>query len=242
MSLNPLTQFVVKSIYKINFYGYDISITNSSLYMFFAVFLFWSFYRLMYKNPQMIPTRPQAFVETIYFLVLDMVESNIGKAGKKFLPLIFSIFIFILLCNILGMLPYGFTVTSQLILTYALAMLVFITILIYGFMKHGLKFFSLFLPKGTPVFLIPLMIIIELFSFLAKPISLTIRLSANMIAGHILIKVIAGFIVTGLIFIKPLPIPLVVILIGFEICVAILQAYIFAILSCVYLNDAVNLH
>jgi F-type H+-transporting ATPase subunit a len=242
MSLNPLTQFVVKSIYKINFYGYDISITNSSLYMFFAVFLFWSFYRLMYKNPQMIPTRAQAFVETIYFLVLDMVESNIGKAGKKFLPLIFSIFIFILLCNILGMLPYGFTVTSQLILTYALAMLVFITILIYGFMKHGLKFFSLFLPKGTPVFLIPLMIIIELFSFLAKPISLTIRLSANMIAGHILIKVIAGFIVTGLIFIKPLPIPLVIILIGFEICVAILQAYIFAILSCVYLNDAVNLH
>ena len=154
MSLNPLTQFAVKSIYKINFYGYDISITNSSLSMFVAVLLFWSFYRFMYRNPQTIPTRPQAFIETIYFLVLDIVESNIGKTGKKFLPLIFSIFIFVLLCNVLGMLPYGFTVTSQLIITYSLAMLVFMTRLIYGFMKHGLKFFSLFLLFSLYFFII----------------------------------------------------------------------------------------
>jgi F-type H+-transporting ATPase subunit a len=242
MSHNPLIQFSINQIVTINFYGYDFSITNSSLYMAAAILLPTFFYLFMYRNAKTIPTRSQAFVEMIYLAVLDMVDYNIGKTGRKFLPFILSIFIFVLLCNLLGMLPYGFTATSQLIVTYLLAMIVFLTIVIYGFIKHGLKFFSLFIPKGTPVFLLPLMFIIEFFSFLARPISLSIRLCANIIAGHILIKVIAGFIITGLVFIKPLPIPLLVILIGFEIFVAILQAYIFVILSCVYLNDAVNLH
>jgi F-type H+-transporting ATPase subunit a len=199
-------------------------------------------YFTMYSNPQTIPSRSQAFIEMVYLMVDDMVISNIGQKGKKFFPLIFTMFIFILLCNLIGMLPYGFTVTSQLIVTYILSMIIFFIMVIYGIVKHGWKFFSIFLPKGTPIFLIPLMLLVEIFSFLAKPISLSLRLCANMIAGHILMKVIAGFIVTGLIFLKPLPIPLVSISIGFEIFVAILQAYIFAILSCVYINDVVNLH
>jgi F-type H+-transporting ATPase subunit a len=240
--VNPLLQFKIIELYKIDFFGYDISFTNSSLFMTLALSTMFFTYFLVFRNPKIIPNRSQAFFEMMYFMLSDMVDANIGKGGRKFLPLIFTIFIFILLCNLLGMLPYGFTSTSQLIITYLIATFLFFIIIIYGFIKHGFRFFSLFLPKGTPKFLIPLMFVIELFSFLAKPISLSIRLCANMIAGHILIEVILGFVITGLIFIKPLPIPFVSVLIGFEIFVSILQAYIFTILSCVYLSDAVNLH
>jgi len=140
------------------------------------------------------------------------------------------------------MLPYSFTVTSHISITFILAVMVFLTVTIVGFVKHGLHFFSLFLPKGTPWWLAPLMIIIEIFTYLARPISLSLRLAANMVAGHVLLKVMAGFVISLAIFLKFLPIPLMVILIGFEIFVAVLQAYIFSILSCVYLNDAINLH
>jgi F-type H+-transporting ATPase subunit a len=180
--------------------------------------------------------------ELIYGLVTDMLDQNVGPKGRKFVPVIFSLFLFILICNLLGMLPYSFTVTSHISITFALAILVFFIVTIVGFIRHGFHFFSLFLPKGTPWWLAPLMIIIELFTYLARPVSLSLRLAANMVAGHVLLKVMAGFVVTLAIYFKILPIPLMVILVGFEIFVAILQAYIFTILSCVYLNDAVNLH
>ena len=199
-------------------------------------------FALALRNATNIPSRKQAFIEIIYNMILNMVDSNIGENGKRFLPLILTIFLFILSCNLLGMIPYGFTVTSHLIITFSIAILIFFVIITYGFYLNGLKFLSLFLPDGTPIFLMPLMLVIELFSFLSRPVSLSLRLCANMVAGHILLKVIAGFIVVGALFFKPLPIAFVVVIIGFEIFIAILQAYIFAILSCVYLNDAVNLH
>ena len=242
MSANPLNQFVIKKIYDISIFGYDVSLTNSSLFMLIAVFIVMCGFELAFRNATNIPSRKQAFIEIIYNMILNMVDSNIGKNGKRFLPLILSIFLFILSCNLLGMIPYGFTVTSHLIITFSISLLIFCVITAYGFYLNGLKFLSLFLPRGTPTFLMPLMLLIEVFSFLSRPISLSLRLCANMVAGHILLKVIAGFIVVGTLFVKPLPIPFVVVLIGFEIFVAILQAYIFAILSCVYLNDAVNLH
>jgi F-type H+-transporting ATPase subunit a len=184
----------------------------------------------------------QLSAELMYVLISDMLNQNVGPKGRKFVPLIFTLFMFILLCNLLGMIPYGYTVTSHISITFALAMMVFLLVTIVGFVKHGLHFFSLFLPKGTPWWLAPLMVVIEMFAYLARPVSLSLRLAANMVAGHVLLKVIAGFVVSLTIFLKIVPIPLMVVLIGFEIFVAILQAYIFSILTCVYLNDAVNLH
>ncbi|NDA91594.1 MAG: ATP synthase F0 subunit A, partial [Alphaproteobacteria bacterium] len=152
------------------------------------------------------------------------------------------LFMFIMVCNLFGMIPYGFTVTSHISITFALAMMVFLLVTLLGFILHGFHFFSLFLPAGTPWWLAPLMILIELFAYLARPVSLSLRLAANMVAGHVLLKVIAGFIVSMAFYLKIFPIPFISVLIGFEIFVAILQAYIFTILSCVYLNDAINLH
>jgi F-type H+-transporting ATPase subunit a len=171
-----------------------------------------------------------------------MLQQNVGPKGKKFVPLMFTLFMFILTCNLFGMIPYSFTVTSHISITFALAMMVFLLVTLLGFYLHGFHFFSLFLPAGTPWWLAPLMVVIELFAYLARPVSLSLRLAANMVAGHVLLKVVAGFVVSMAIYLKFLPIPFIVVLIGFEIFVAILQAYIFTILSCVYLNDAINLH
>ncbi len=242
MRYNPLGQFTLKKLIEINLWGFDISFTNSSFYMLAAAILAVSYFYLAFKNPQIIPSRLQVSAEVIYTIITDIVDQNLGKKGENFIPLIFTLFIFILLCNLLGMLPYAFTVTSHILITFALATLIFVLITIVGFIKHGLHFLTLFLPKGVPLWLAPLMIILELFAYLAKPISLSLRLAANMMAGHILLKVIAGFVVTFTIFIKFFPIPLIVALIGFEFFVAILHAYIFTILSCVYLSDAINLH
>jgi F-type H+-transporting ATPase subunit a len=189
-----------------------------------------------------IPSRLQVIGESLFSMIEDMLSQNVGPEGKKFVPLIFSLFMFILTCNLIGMIPYTFTVTSHFSVTFILAILVFFTITIVGFAKHGLHFFSLFLPHGTPMWLAPLLIVIELIAFLARPISLCLRLGANMLAGHVMLKVLAGFLVALAVYAKPIPMPLIVALIGFEFFVTVLQAYIFTILSCVYLNDAVNLH
>ena len=239
---NPLAQFEIKALLPLNLMGYDISFTNSTLWMIIALGFAALFMISAVKNKSLIPGRMQMAAESIYLLVDGLIEQNVGKKGVAFSPLIFSLFLFILVCNLFGMFPYSFTVTSHITVTFALAILVFITVTFVGFWKHGLHFFSLFLPKGTPLWLAPLIILIELFTYLARPVSLSLRLAANMIAGHVLLKVLAGFIVLMAAFLKPLPIPLIVVLIGFEIFVSILQAYIFTILSCVYLNDAVNLH
>ncbi|WP_375327376.1 F0F1 ATP synthase subunit A [Candidatus Tisiphia endosymbiont of Nemotelus uliginosus] len=242
MSLNPLEQFTIKKLIVIKLLGYDISFTNSSFYMLTAAVLALSYFYVALKKQAIIPSRLQISAELVYIMITNMVEQNVGEKGRRFIPLIFTLFIFILLCNLLGMLPYSFTVTSHILITFALATIIFTLITITGFITHGLHFLSLFLPKNIPLWLAPLMIILELFAYLAKPISLSLRLAANMMAGHILIKVIAGFAVSLIIFLKFLPIPLIIALIGFEVFIAILQAYIFTILSCVYLNDTLNLH
>jgi len=242
MAHSPLDQFKVKELIDIKLFGYDISITNSSIFMILAGFFIVSYFTIAFKGKKLIPTRLQLSGEIIYGMISNMLDQNVGKGGRKYIPLIFTLFLFILTCNLLGMLPYGFTVTSHISVTFALAMMIFLLVTLLGLYLHGWHFFSLFLPKGTPWWLAPLMVVIELFAYLARPVSLSLRLAANMVAGHVLLKVMAGFVVSMAIYLKVLPIPFIVVLIGFEIFVAVLQAYIFAILSCVYLNDAVNLH
>ena len=242
MKHSPLDQFKIKEIANIQLFGHDVIVTNSALFMIIASFFIILYFTLAFKNKKLVPTRLQLSGELFYNLITDTVNQNVGVKGKKFVPLIFTLFMFIMVCNLFGMIPYGFTVTSHISITFALAMMVFLLVTLLGFILHGFHFFSLFLPAGTPWWLAPLMILIELFAYLARPVSLSLRLAANMVAGHVLIKVIAGFIVPMAFYLKIVPIPFVSVLIGFEIFVAILQAYIFTILSCVYLNDAINLH
>lgn len=242
MAHSPLNQFAIEPIIPIQIAGYDISFTNSSLFMLVIAVCIISLLYLATKRGSLVPNRLQATVEILYNFVATMITDNAGKEGMKYFPLIFTLFIFILIANLVGMIPYGFTVTSHIIVTFALAMLVFIAVTIIAFLRHGARFFSFFLPEGTPLWLAPLMILIELFTYLSRPVSLSMRLAANMIAGHALLKVLAGFIVMLGILVGWLPIPLIVVLTGFEIFVAALQAYIFTILTCVYLNDAINLH
>lgn len=242
MTHSPLAQFEVKKLIDISLFGIDVSLTNSSCFMILASICASIYFTMALSSKSLVPSRLQLSAEMIYNLITGMLDQNVGSKGRKFVPLIFTLFIFILMCNLLGMIPYSFTATSHISVTFALAIMIFCTVTIIGFIKHGLHFFSLFLPKGTPWWLAPLMIIIELFTYLARPVSLSLRLAANMVAGHVLLKVMAGFVVSLIVYLKFVPIPLMVVLIGFEIFVAILQAYIFAILSCVYLNDAINLH
>ncbi len=242
MKHSPLDQFKIKPIINMELFGYDVSMTNSSLFMIFSLLFSVVFFCMAFRSKKLVPTKMQMAGELLYTTITSMIDQNIGSKGKKFTPFVFSIFIFILFCNLFGMLPYSFTVTSHIAVTFALAMVVFLIVTVVGFYIHGMHFLSLFLPAGTPLWLAPLMVIIEFFAYLAKPVSLSLRLAANMVAGHVLLKVMAGFVISLAIYLKFLPLPLIVILIGFEIFVALLQAYIFAILSCVYLNDAINLH
>lgn len=242
MAHSPLEQFKIKEIVDIELFGYNTSITNSSLFMILAGLFVVLYFAIAFKGGRLVPTRLQLSGEIIYGMISNMLEQNVGVGGRRFVPLIFTLFMFILTCNLLGMIPYGFTVTSHISVTFALAMMIFLLVTLLGLYLHGLRFFSLFLPSGTPCWLAPLMVVIELFAYLACPVSLSLRLAANMVAGHVLLKVMAGFVISMAIYLKFLPIPFIVVLIGFEIFVAVLQAYIFTILSCVYLNDAINLH
>lgn len=238
----PLEQFEIKKIIDLNLYGYDISITNSTIWMFIVVASSLVLFSAMCSSRKLLPGKLQAVGEMVVEFINNIVQVNVGKEGKAFAPFIFTLFWFVLLSNLLGLLPYAFTITSQIIVTFTLASILFVVINIYGLFKHGLHFFSLFLPKGTPSWLAPLMVLIELFAYLTRPISLALRLFANMVAGHILLKILAGFAVSlGLLF-KILPIAFVSCIVGLEFFIAVLQAYIFTILACVYLNDAINLH
>lgn len=238
---SPLEQFKVNTLIPLEVFGYDISFTNSSLFMLlaitFAIILMGG--AVMKKNAH--PGRMQVFVEMIYEMIEDMLGGTVGSKGRIFLPLIFTLFLFILSCNLLGMIPYSFTVTSHIAVTFGIAILLFIFITVLGFIKHGFHYLSLFMPEGTPMIMAPLMILIELFAYLARPVSLSVRLAANMTAGHIVLKVLASFVImAGAVGV--LPFALLTVLQGFELFVAVLQAYVFAILTCAYLNDAVNLH
>ena len=242
MSHNPLEQFKIVKILNLHLLDHDISLTNSSLFMIMSALVIILYLIGSLKKMALIPSRFQMSGEIFYQMIHSMINQNIGNKGKKYLPLIFTLFMFILICNLLGMMPYGFTVTSNIFVTLVMAIILFIFITFLGLYLHGMRFFSLFLPSGTPLWMAPLMIVIELFVYLVKPVSLSLRLTANMVAGHVLLKVMAGFVVTLALYLKIMPIPFIVVLVGFEIFIAVLQAYIFAMLSCVYLNDAINLH
>ena len=238
---SPLEQFEIKTIIPIEIAGIDISFTNSSLMMALTVVIGGGVVALAASRGAMVPGRLQTIGEMLYEFIAGLIRETIGPEGRKYFPIIFTLFMFILIGNMLGMIPYSFTFTSHIAVTFAMAILIFISVTILGFARHGMHFFSFFAPPGTPVYMLPLLIPIEVISYLSRPISLSVRLFANMLAGHTLIKVIAGFIaVLGVAGVMPLA--LVVALTGLEILIAFLQAYVFAILTCLYINDAIHLH
>lgn len=238
---SPLEQFEIKAIIPLQLGGMDVSFTNSSLYMVLTVVLTAGFVLLGMRQRALVPGRFQVAVELSYEFVANLLRDTVGNEGRKYFPFVFTIFMFVLFGNMLGMTPYSFTFTSHIIVTFALAFVVFIGVTILGFAKHGFHFFSFFVPPGTPLPMWPLLIPIEVISYLSRPISLSVRLFANMLAGHTLLKVIAGFIgVLGVAGV--LPFAFVVVLTGLEILIAGLQAYVFTILTCLYINDALHLH
>lgn len=240
---SPLAQFKVKPLIRLpEVAGYDISFTNASLFMVLAVASVALLFLLGMRQRAVVPGRLQSFTESIYEFVAQTLRDNAGKEALKYFPFIFCLFLFVLACNLLGMIPYSFTVTSHIIVTFAMAIVIFIGVTLIGIFKHGVKFLGLFLPHGTPWWMAPMMFLIEIFSYLARPVSLSIRLAANMMAGHAMLKVIAGFVIMLGVLGGWVPLALLVVLTGFEIGIAFLQAYIFTVLTCVYLNDALHLH
>ena len=240
---SPLEQFAIQDLTAPLFSigGHHIAVTNSAVFMMGAVVLSSGLLLAGAGKGAMIPGRIQAMSELFYEFIANMIRDNVGNAGKKFFPFIFTLFIFTLFGNILGMLPYGYTFTSQIAVTFFMAMVVFLGVTLIGLFKHGLHFFSLFFPHGAPLFTAPILIPIELVSYLSRPISLSVRLFANMTVGHVLLKVLAGFVVALGIF-GVVPLVVLVAITALELLVALLQAYIFTILCCIYLNDALHLH
>jgi F-type H+-transporting ATPase subunit a len=239
---SPLEQFEIKRLYEIHIGGIDVSITNSAVFMFVAIALVTAFLTLGMRQHALIPGRWQSMVELSYEFIAKMVRDNVGSDGMRYFPFVFTLFMFILFCNLIGMVPFTFTVTSHIIVTFVMAAVVFLGVTVIGFIRHGTHFLKLFVPSGVPIFLLPLLVVIELLSYLTRPISLSVRLFANMMAGHTMLKVFGGFVVALGVLAGWAPLAFVVALTGLEIGIAILQAYVFAILTCIYLNDAINLH
>jgi F-type H+-transporting ATPase subunit a len=243
MATNPMHQFEVYRIGpEIILGSLDLSFTNASLFMVISSILILILLFLGTKKSLLVPSKIQLVAEMSYTFVAKMISDTAGTNAKPFFPFIFTLFMFVLFCNMVGMLPYSFTVTSHIIVTFILAAIVFIGVTIIGFVKHGIKYLELFVPKGVPVVLLPLIVIIEIISYLSRPISLSVRLFANMMAGHTMLKVFGGFVISLGILGGWLPLGFSIALTGLEILVAFLQAYVFAILTCIYLNDALNLH
>jgi F-type H+-transporting ATPase subunit a len=245
--MDPIHQFNILKIYVLGHIGgYEISITNSALFMFAAVFIIIGGMLVATASRSLVPGRAQAVVETSYEFVAGMLRQSAGEAGMKFFPLVFTLFSFILVLNMFGMIPGLFAVTSHIVVTVFLAFVVFLTVIIYGFWHNGFRFLKLFVPSGVPIYILPLIVAIEVMSFFSRPISHSVRLFANILAGHITLKVFAGFVallgglgIAGWIG-ALLPLALTVALTALELLVAFLQAYVFAILTCIYLNDAIH--
>lgn len=252
---SPLEQFLIKRIVEICIGGedpnpadgafacaggLDASFTNSSLFMVLAVVLITAFLAFAMRGRSLIPTRLQSMAELSYEFIANMIRENAGREGMKYFPFIFSLFMFILFGNLLGMIPYTFTYTSHIIVTFAMALVVVAGVTIVGFARHGAHFLKLFVPSGVPMALLPLLVVIEVLSYLIRPISLSVRLFANMTAGHTMLKVFAGFVVALGILGGWAPLAFVVALTALEVGIAILQAYVFTILTCIYLNDALH--
>ena len=243
MTTNPMHQFEVYRIGpEIILGSLNLSFTNASLFMVISATLILILLFVGTKKNLLVPSKMQLISEMSYTFVAKMINDTAGSNAKPFFPFIFTIFMFVLFCNMVGMLPYSFTVTSHIIVTFVLAGIVFVGVTVIGFIKHGIKYLNLFVPKGVPVVLLPLIVIIEIISYLSRPISLSVRLFANMMAGHTMLKVFGGFVISLGILGGWLPLSFSIALTGLEILVAFLQAYVFAILTCIYLIDALNLH
>ena len=238
---SPVEQFKLKSLVPFEMGGVDLSYTTSSLWMTITVAAVTAFLTLSMRGGRLVPGRWQSMAEMSYEFIANMIRENVGAEGRKYFPFIFTLFMFILMGNLVGMIPFSYTFTSQIIVTFAMAVTIFIGVTIIGLIRHGWHFFSLFMPSGTPMVLAPLLIPIEIISYFVRPVSLSVRLFANMMAGHTMMKVFGGFtVLLGVLGIAP--ILLLVALTGFEIMVAVLQAYVFTVLTCLYLNDAIHLH
>ena len=243
MATNPMHQFNVYRIGpEIKLGTFDISFTNASLFMALSSFAIIILFLIGTKKKSIIPTKIQLLTELSFNLISKMINDTAGTKAKPYFAFIFSLFMFVLFCNMFGMIPYSFTVTSHIIVTFMLAIFIFIGITIIGFLKHGLDYLKLFVPDGVPKILLPLIVIIEIISYLSRPLSLSVRLFANMMAGHTMLKVFGGFVISLGLIGGWLPLSFSVALTGLEILVAFLQAYVFAILTCIYLNDALNLN
>ena len=238
---NPLQQFEVKTLIPIHLGGVDASFTNAAMFMVFAVAGVSTFLMLSMRGRALVPTRWQSMAELSYEFIAGMVRDNVGSEGRKYFPFVFSLFMFILFANLIGLLPYSFTFTSHIAVTLTMALVIFVLVTIIAFIKHGFHFFSFFLPAGVPIVLAPLMIAIEVISYFTRPFSLSVRLFANMMAGHTLLKVIGGFVVPLGMF-GVVPIAGLVAVTGLEFLIAFLQAYIPTILTCIYITDAIHLH
>ena len=238
---SPLAQFEIKTLVPIDLGSFDASFTNSSAFMVISVLLATVFLVGGMRKGEMVPGRWQSMAELSYVFVANLIRDTVGTEGAKYFPFIFSLFMFILFGNLLGMMPYSFTFPSHIAVTFAMALVVFVGVTVIAVAKHGLHFFSFFMPPGVPIAMAPLLVPIEIISYLSRPISLSVRLFANMTAGHTLLKVFAGF-VASLGVAGVLPLAFVTALTGLEFVIAFLQAYVFTILTCLYLNDALHLH
>ncbi|MBH1989712.1 MAG: F0F1 ATP synthase subunit A [Alphaproteobacteria bacterium] len=241
---NPMHQFEIHKIYDLQLFGIDISVTNSTVFMLITTALIIAVLSLGIRKGYHLrqPNKAEVVSEQAFNFVANLVDENCGSEARRYLPFVMSFFMLIAMGNVLGMVPYTFTFTSHIIVTFAMAAMVFIVITIIGFMHHGLGYLKIFLPDGAPLFLAPILIPIELISYLSRPISLSVRLFANIMAGHIVLKIFAGFIISLGLVGGVIPLGMTVLLTFFEVFVALVQAYIFAILTCVYLNDALHLH
>ena len=244
-AIDPIHQFEIQKFASFDLFGTTISFTNSALFMAISLAVIAWIMVSGTKAAAVVPGRMQSVAETMYEFVANMLRSATGEQGMKFFPLVFTLFIFILVANMIGLIPYTFTVTSHIIITAAMALLVFATVIIVGFAKNGLKFLKLFVPSGVPWYILPLVVAIEVISFFSRPLSHSMRLFANMLAGHIALKVFGGFVVMLLgagawSILSPVPLIMVIGLTALELLVAFLQAYVFTMLTCMYLNDALH--
>jgi len=239
---DPMHQFQIERIIPLDLFGFDASFTNSALFMVIAATIITLFTLLAMRRGALVPGRLQSMAEISYEFVANMVRDNVGTEGMKYFPFVFTLFMFVLALNMLGLMPYSFTVTSHIIVTFALAAFIFVGVTLIGFWKHGVKFLKFFVPSGVPFVLLPLLVVIEVISYLTRPVSLSVRLFANMMAGHTMLKVFGAFVVALGLLGGWAALAFMVAFTGLELLVAFLQAYVFAILTCIYLNDALHMH
>lgn len=238
---SPLAQFEIKTLIPLHVGDVNVSFTNSSAFMVATVLAISLFLVMGMRRNALVPGRWQSVVELSYIFIANLLKDTVGSEGRPYFPFIFTVFMFVLVGNLFGMVPYSFTFTSHIVVTFTMALFVFLGVTLIAIVKHKMHFFTLFMPPGVPMYMAPLLIPIEIISYLSRPISLSVRLFANMLAGHTLMKVFAGFIVAMGVF-GVAPWIFVVALTGLEIVIAFLQAFVFTILTCLYLNDALHLH